>query len=296
MSEQQMDPYQPPETVVGGGPVGSREAEFEAVTGYKNSDFYVEKFVEYERGGTSVSWNWPAFFVSFWWLLYRKMWLWGVLYFFSPYVLTVLASVVNSTVVASILGLLYLVGIFVVLPMYANALYFRQARKIIDRVNAKEHPQEKHLAMIASAGGTSGLIMVLVGLLLIVPIIGILAAVAIPAYQDYTIKAKLQEGVNLSHPHRMAAISSCAEDTLGAGMENTDFGLSPAEQYRGTYTQSVELIAADTASAIVTVTFADIASVVPAGSQITYTGTCANQLMNWSVSGSIPERFFPKVH
>ena len=48
---------------------------------------------------------------------------------------------------------------------------------------------------LAVEGGTSNIALIIVLILAFVAMIGILAAVAIPAYQDYTIRAKVSQGL-----------------------------------------------------------------------------------------------------
>ncbi len=67
----------------------------------------------------------------------------------------------------------------------------------------------------------------LIELMIVVAIIGILAAIAIPAYQDYTIRAKVTEGINAMN----AAKASVSEYYIALGsmpLNTADAGITTA--------------------------------------------------------------------
>lgn len=135
----------------------------------------------------------------------------------------------------------------------------------------------------------------LIELMIVVAIIGILAAVALPAYQDYTVKAKVSEATSVSSPARLAIGQACSEQTLDAtNTNNASLGLPTSTTISSTYVTSVAATASSASVGIVTILMKAIGTSVVANETIIYTGTCSPAGTTWAVSGTVNSKYLPK--
>ena len=81
----------------------------------------------------------------------------------------------------------------------------------------------------------------LIELMIVVAIIGILAAIAIPAYQNYTIRAQVTEGLNLADGWKTAVAEYYANNGTWPALANLAGGTAAAST--GKYVSSVSVIA-----------------------------------------------------
>ncbi|ENW6486239.1 pilin, partial [Neisseria gonorrhoeae] len=80
----------------------------------------------------------------------------------------------------------------------------------------------------------------LIELMIVIAIVGILAAVALPAYQDYTARAQVSEAILLAEGQK----SAVTEYYLNHGewpANNGDAGVASASDIKGKYVQKVEV-------------------------------------------------------
>lgn len=129
----------------------------------------------------------------------------------------------------------------------------------------------------------------LVELMLVVAIIALLAAIALPAYQDYVVRAQVVEGMKLSSGARMA-IASYHGGASRYPVDNQDAGLAQPGSISGRYVQSVTL----DASGNISVLFGGGANAVLQGQTLSVQVIDNDGSLRWECSG-LPAKYLPSA-
>ncbi len=134
----------------------------------------------------------------------------------------------------------------------------------------------------------------LIELMIVVAIIGILAAIAIPAYQDYTVRAKMTEAITMAS----AAKASVSEFFISQGsMPDTEdeAGIdATGTTYATTVVQQMNYAKTNATVGVITVDILAIGGSTAAGNDFTMTGTGSATGVQWvCAAGSVDPKYLP---
>lgn len=124
---------------------------------------------------------------------------------------------------------------------------------------------------------TSG--FTLIELMIVVAIIGILAAIAIPAYQNYVIRAQISEGLSLATGAK-AAVWDFISNSGRMPRSNRSAGLALAASINGNYVEQV-----DVSHGPIVITYGNKANVAVTGKTLRLSPVTSEGSIIWACAG-----------
>ena len=151
--------------------------------------------------------------------------------------------------------------------------------------------------LTGSGAAIAGYVTGYISLGLLIPMLGIIAAIAVPAYQDFTMRARTAEAHYATAVHKTAIaealVTGAEPGTLS--MDPSDLGLMAPDQYRTTY---VDNIAYDS-NGVITLTFSNRSNSVSLASKtIVYVPDLIDGKVKWRIDrerSTVPYRFLRRL-
>ena len=130
----------------------------------------------------------------------------------------------------------------------------------------------------------------LIELMIVIAIIAILVALALPAYQDYTIRTKVAEGLSVAASAKLAGAETCQSDPANSIANATAAGyLFAASKYVSGMTISG---GCNDASTVVVTASIDTAAGAGTG-DLVLTGTVSSSNIDWICTTDLDNRHVP---
>ncbi len=130
----------------------------------------------------------------------------------------------------------------------------------------------------------------LIELMIVVAIIGVLAAIAIPAYQSYTVRAQVSEGLTLTRQAKLA-VTEYFNERGAWPADNATANLPVATTISGNYVNSVAVT-----DNVIEVTFGNDAHSIILNQNVRLTAANVNNIVQWQCSSTtIEDRYLPAI-
>ena len=132
----------------------------------------------------------------------------------------------------------------------------------------------------------------LIELMIVIAIIGILAAIAVPAYQNYIIRVKIGEGLILAAPAKIG-MSEYHSAKNSWPQNNGQAGIAPVDEISGNYVESIKVGEAE-GKGVITITYKATLGTSTSKDTLKLEGTVGQGSYSWvCFSSVIKSRFLP---
>lgn len=135
----------------------------------------------------------------------------------------------------------------------------------------------------------------LIELMIVIAIVGILAAVALPAYQDYTARAQMSEALTLAEGQKSAVVEYYSDNGTFPN-SNTSAGIAASNEIKGKYVASVKVEGnASVASITATMNSSNVNKDIKSKTLV-LVGKQSSGSFSWECEkGSVDEKFLPST-